>query len=102
MAGMVVPSEERVYGLATLLSVTSHSTESETKSKFKAHLLLEASALERCPTSAPLRPEKESPTPVTSETIGPTKPQSVTRHHKGCMEGSGPPCSGGPDSRVCW
>lgn len=58
-----------VYGLATLLLVPSHSTASETKSDFKAHLLPEPLALERCPTSAHSGNRKGKPSSVTSEIL---------------------------------
>lgn len=65
------PREERVYGLATLLPVPSHSASSETKSHFKAHLLPETlaprgSPLHHPPFTSP-GPGKESPGRVAPE-----------------------------------
>lgn len=94
--------EERVHGLATRLPVTSPSQSQRPKPNPRPTYCRRPWLLRGAQLQLPLRPEKESPAPVTSETIGPTKPSSVTRHHKGCLEGSGPPCSGSPDSRVCW
>lgn len=84
--------------MATLLPVPSHSTAPRAKANFKAHLLPEALAPERHPTSAPSGTRKGKPSSWEQLKLRTRQAPVCDPRREGSLERQGPPGSRGPDS----